>query len=404
MNPTNPAFLVKWSIGNRRRLMLAVLCCGGPLVLSTPGLAAIAMAQAPPSSVSFDPTRPEAQPPLDVDRDPIPTPDVTASPTTSTSAPVLPNLSTAEAKPGSASAPTGPSEIQKQQNGVYILHTNVDEVLLNCAVLDAKGQLVMDLNRDNFRVWEDGVPQTINSVLHLDLPVSMGILIDNSGSMRDKRGAVNDAALKLLTASNPQDEAFVVNFSDRAYLDQGLTTDRVALNRGISRFDSAGTTALYDAVAASADELAKNGKDRREVLLIVTDGADNASKLTIEEAIRRVQVLGGPVVYTIGLLYDTGKEESARARTALETLSQDTGGVAYFPNSLQDVGEIASQVAKDIREQYVVDYHSSKPFALGGYRSVRVEATGARHGQLYVRTKRGYYAEQQTSRQQQAQQ
>ncbi len=280
---------------------------------------------------------------------------------------------------------------------MYILHTNVDEVLLNCAVLDAKGRLVTDLNRSDFRVWEDGIPQTINSVQHLDLPVSMGILIDNSGSMRDKRGAVNDAAFKLLSASNPQDEAFIVNFSDHAYLDQGFTTDRVALDRGISRFDSAGTTALYDAVAASADELSKHGKDRRQVLLIVTDGADNASKLTLQEAIRRVQVLGGPVVYSVGLLFNTSKEESARTRNALETLSQETGGVAYFPDSLQDVSEIASQVAQDIREQYVVDYHSSKPFTQGGYRSVRVEAGAPHHGRLFVRTKRGYFAQPQQS-------
>ena len=143
----------------------------------------------------------------------------------------------------------------------------------------------------------------------------------------------------------------------------------MALYRGISRFDSSGTTALYDAVAASADELAKHGKDRRQALLIITDGADNASRLTLQEAIRRVQVLGGPVVYTIGLLFDTSKEESVRARNDLETLSQDTGGVAYFPSSLQDVSAIAAQVAKGIRQQYVVDYHSSKPFTLGGYRS-----------------------------------
>ena len=156
--------------------------------------------------------------------------------------------------PRRASAPNAATESAdlKKQDGVYILHANVDEVILNCAVLDAKGQPVMDLNRNNFRVWEDGVAEHVNSVQHLDLPVSMGLLIDNSGSMRDKRAAVNAAAYNLLNDSNPQDEAFVVNFSDHAYLDQRLTTDRVVLDRGISRSDSAGTTAMYDAVAASA--------------------------------------------------------------------------------------------------------------------------------------------------------
>jgi VWFA-related protein len=329
---------------------------------------------------------------LDVDRDPISSPDPITPPIPAPSANVAP-------APGAApNAPAGSADLQKH-DGVYVLHTNVDEVLLNCAVLDAKGRPVMDLNRGNFRVWEDGAPQKINSAQLLDQPVSMGILIDNSGSMRDKRTAVNDAAYHLLNASNPHDEAFVVNFSDHAYLDQRLTTDRVVLDRGISRSDSAGTTALYDAVAASADELAKHGKNRKQVLLIITDGADNASALNLRDAIRRVQGLGGPVVYTIGLLFDTERNESDRARSDLETLSQETGGVAYFPRSLQDVYSIAADVARDIREQYVVDYHSSRPFSLGGYRTVRVEAIAPGRGTLYVRTKRGYFAQQDQSKQ-----
>jgi VWFA-related protein len=221
----------------------------------------------------------------------------------------------------------------------------------------------------------------------------MGVLIDNSGSMRDKRAAVNAAALNLLSSSNPQDEAFVVNFSDRAYLDQRLTSDRVVLNRGISRADPAGTTALYDAVAASASELAKHGKNRKQVLLIITDGADNASRLRLQDAIQRVEGLGGPVVYTIGLLFDTERNESVRARNDLEALSQETGGIAYFPQALQDVYAIAGDVARDIREQYVVAYRSNRPFSQQGYRTVRVEAVGPGRDKLYVRTKRGYYAQ-----------
>ncbi|SPE24241.1 von Willebrand factor type A domain protein [Candidatus Sulfotelmatomonas gaucii] len=367
---------------------LAMLACSGPFSYSQ------AFGQQMPAASNSlnDPTRPEAQPPLDVDRDPIPSPDITVNPPASIGKASAPNAEGSAKVSGSSSVPANPNEIQKQQNGMYILHANVDEVLLNCAVIDEKGRPVMDLDRSDFRVWENGVLQTVNSVQHMDLPVSMGILIDDSGSMRDKRNAVNAAAIHLLNASNPSDEAFVVNFSDRAYLDQRLTTDRVALDRGMSHFDTTGTTALYDAVAASADELAKSGKNRREVLLIITDGADNASRLNLQEAIRRVQNLGGPVVYPIGLLFDAEKDESDKAKNALETLSEDTGGIAYFPSSLQDVYGIASQVATDIREQYVVDYHSSTPFSLGGYRSIRVEASAQHHGALFVRTKRGYYA------------
>lgn len=342
---------------------------------------------APSSPPSF--TRPEAQPPLNVDRDPIPSPD-----------PVAPPASAADSSSALPLA-TSPTDLQKQQNGVYILRTNVDEVILNCAVLDAKGQPVNGLTRENFRVWEDGVAEQVNSVQHLDLPVSMGLLIDDSGSMREKRAAVNSATYHLLTESNPKDEAFVVNFSDHAYLDQRLTTDRVVLNRGISRSDPKGTTAMYDAVAASASELSKFGKNRKQVLLIITDGADNASRLRLADAIRRVQGLGGPVVYTIGLLFDADKNEAERARGDLEALSEETGGIAYFPKSLQDVDAVAADVARDIREQYVVAYHSSRPFSMAGYRTVRVEAASGRE-KLFVRTKRGYYAqaEQEAGKQQ----
>jgi Ca-activated chloride channel homolog len=332
-----------------------------------------------PSTKIGDPTKPEVQPRLDVDRDPIPSPD--------------PDVVPPPANAASTSTPAKAGEIQKNQNGMYTLHTNVDEVLLNCTVIDDKGRTVTDLHQDAFRVWEDGVPQTINSVLHEDLPVSMGILVDNSGSMRDKRSAVNVAALRLLQASNPKDSAFIVNFSERAFLDQGFTSDLVALNRGLSRLDSHGTTAMYDAVAASADELVKHAKERKQALLIITDGADNASRLTLTEAIRRVQGLGGPVVYTIGLLFDVEKKEADQARNALESLSQETGGIAYFPRSLDELNAIAEEVARDIRNQYVVDYRSTKPAALGGYRTVRVEAAAPGRGKLTVRTKKGYFAQ-----------
>jgi VWFA-related protein len=324
-----------------------------------------------------DPTRPEIQPRLDVDRDPIPSPDAEDITPVSTAA---------------APAPGKPGEIVKRQDGIYTMHQDVDEVLLACWVVDEKGRAVPDLSRGDFRVWEDGIPQATTSFLHQDQPVSLGILVDNSGSMGDKRVAVNAAALNLLKASNPLDASFIVNFSDHAFLDQGFTSDIDKLSRGLSHYDAKGTTALYDAVAASADELANHGKLPKQVLLVITDGADNASRLDLEQAIRRVQNLGGPVVYTIGLLFDTDKAEAARARNDLEKLSQETGGIAFFPSSLQDVDAIATEVARDIREQYTIGYRSSKADSLGGFRTVRVEASAPRHGKLIVRTRRGYYA------------
>jgi VWFA-related protein len=328
-----------------------------------------------------DPTLPEIQPRLDIDHDPIPSPDSEIIAPTGETSPLV---------------SVGPDAIQKSQDGSYTMHKDVDEVLLTCAVVDEKGEPIQDLSRGDFSVWEDGVKQATTSFLHQDQPVSLGILVDNSGSMRDKRAAVNAAALNLLKASNSQDAAFIVNFSDRAILDQALTSDIAALNRGLSHFDSRGTTALYDAVAASADELVNHAKLPKQVLLVITDGADNASRLDLEQAIRRVQNLGGPVVYTIGLLFGIDKEESDRARDSLEKLSQETGGIAYFPHSLQDVDAITTEVARDIRGQYTIGYHSSNPVSRGGYRVVHVEANARKHSKMIVRTRRGYFAQKPT--------
>ena len=325
----------------------------------------------------YDPTRPEAQPNLSLDHDPILSPDPDDNLAINPAAPV------ANERAGA---------LKKGQNGVYTLHQDVDEVLLNCTVIDENGKPVLDLKQDDFRVWEDGAPQATNSFQHQDLPVSLGIVVDNSGSMRDKRSVVNSAALDLLRSSNPKDSAFIVNFSDRAFLDQGFTSDISLLNRGLAHFDSHGTTAVYDAVAASADELSKYAKEPKQALLIISDGADNASRLSLEQAIRRVQNLGGPVVYTIGLLFDAEPIEAQRARSALDMLSAETGGVAYFPHSLGDVDTIARDVARDIRNQYVVGYHSSKPSSIEGYRTIHVEVRAPRHGRLIVRTRKGYFA------------
>jgi Ca-activated chloride channel family protein len=362
-----------------RFALLSALLSVNPAFSQAPSAPAQAVPAQTQSAAEFNkPLQRETQPDLAVDRDPIPSPDVVVPTTASTNAPSIPG-------------PAG--QIQKGQNGVYTLHEDVDEVLLDLTVVDEKGRPVLDLTRSAFRVFEDAVPQATTSYVHQDQPVSMGIMIDNSGSMLDKRGAVNAAALKLLTESNPKDAAFVVNFNERAYLDQGFTVDRVALNRGLSHFDSRGTTALYDAVAASADELAHHAKQRKQVLLIVTDGADNASRLNLRDAIRRVQGLAGPVVYTIGLLYDSDRNEFQKAHDDLESLSAETGGVAYFPRSLDEVSEIASEVARDIRNQYGVGYHSSKPASLGGYREIHVEAYAPGYKHLIVRTRRGYYAQ-----------
>lgn len=324
-----------------------------------------------------NPTLPEIQPRLDVDSDPIPSPDSNDKPIMENTSPLI------HASPGT---------IQKLPDGTYTMHEDADEVLLNCVVVDQKGRFVTDLHKRNFHIWEDGALQTNRSFIHSDLPVSMGLLIDSSGSMRDKRSAIHFAALDFLKKSNPQDATFLVNFSDHAYLDQGFTSNINALDQGLAHADSRGTTAMYDAVVAAADELSRHGRLTRQVLLVITDGADNASRLDLDQAIRRVQYLGGPVVYTIGLLFDTDTKEAKRAKDALERLSKETGGIAYFPHSLSDVDGIAAEIALDIREQYIIGYHSTHPAILGGYRKIRIEASASKHGKLIARTRNGYYA------------
>lgn len=358
-------------------LLLAQLSAAS--VQSTPpsptGPAALPQAQ-PSVSTGPDYRQKESQPNLSVDRDPVLSPSPVAN----------------EPWVAQPQTPTQGQVIQKSKSNVYTLHENVNEVVLNCTVLNQKKELALGLRPANFQVWEDGVPQTIASFRYGDVPVSIGILIDNSASMQDKRDAVNQAALTLIRDSNPRDRAFVVNFSDKAYLDQGPTSNIDDLERALERYNTEGSTAIYDAVYASANELSQHAKWPKQVLLIITDGNDDASRLTLEQTIHRVEQLGGPVVYSIGLLYDAeSKEQATEARSALEQLSADTGGFAFFPHSLKDVNGIAQQIAYDIRHQYVLGYHSTKSVNQGGFREVRVIAHVNNHEKLTVRTRSGYY-------------
>jgi VWFA-related protein len=278
------------------------------------------------------------------------------------------------------------------KNGGYTYYALAQEVVLHATVVDQHSRLVTNLKQNDFTVYEDGQPQTITNFKREDIPVSIGILIDNSGSMREKRQAVNTAALDLVKSSNPEDEAFVVNFSDEAIIDADLTSDISKMQEGLQQVDSRGGTALYDAVVASADYLSKKGRKEKKVLLVVTDGEDNASTDTLEQAVRRVQDENGPAIYSIGIL---GGEREKRAKRALEQLALQTGGVAFFPKDLGEVDQIARAVARDIRSQYSIYYRPTHPQDQGGFRAVKVDAHAPGYGRLQVRTRSGYYANQQ---------
>jgi len=295
-------------------------------------------------------------------------------------------------KPGdSAQVPSGQAGVEQGENGTFTFRKKVEEVVLHATVLDQKQRLVSGLRQNDFTVFEDGRPMTITSFHQEDIPVAMGIVIDNSGSMRDKRQKVNQAAVNLVRASNPQDEVFVVNFNDESYLDQDFTSDLSRLREGLDHIESRGGTALYDAVIASADHLAKGARLDRKVLLVVTDGEDNASRESLEQCVRRLQDLNGPTVYSIGLLGDD--REAHRAKRALTALAVQTGGVAYFPKDLNEVDNITRQVAHDIRNQYTIGYKPVDPNR-AGYRKVNVEVHASGYKHLVVRTRSGYYVGQ----------
>jgi len=289
---------------------------------------------------------------------------------------------------------TAPSTTNKQQstedNGIFVIRKDVDEVMLHATVVDDRQRIVTDLDRNAFSVFEDGKAQNIISFHHEDIPVAMGIVIDNSGSMREKRAKVNQAALNLVRSSNPQDEVFVVNFNDEYYLDQDFTNDLLKLKEALEKIDAKGGTALYEAVVASADHLKRNARLERKVLFVVTDGEDNASRETLEQAVKQLQEENGPSVYAIGILGD--EEHPKRAKRALEIIAQRTGGLAFFPKTLDEVDEISRQVAHDIRNQYTIGYKPTNPKGAGGFRAIRVEAKAKGHSKLVVRTKSGYYA------------
>jgi Ca-activated chloride channel family protein len=334
------------------------------------GAVVLATAQNKPASgpASVPAQAPAQQAPLTADHDPVRSPDKETAAPSST-----------------------PGAVEKEGSG-FILRTDVEEVVLNATVLSGN-RLVQDLKKEDFQVQEDGVKQTIISFQHSDLPVSIGLVVDNSGSMLKKRPSVNKSALDLIQASNPEDEAFVVNFSDEAFIDQEFTGDVNKLRDGLGHIESRGGTALYDAVVASADKLAQDAKRPKQVLIIITDGEDNASTLNLEQTIHRVQELSGPVVYTIGLLFgdEMSHSEVRHARRALEMLSAETGGMAFFPKSIEQVDQIAAEVARDIRNQYTIGYHSTKPSTQPGFRRVEVTAQSRGEGKLTVRTRTGYF-------------
>jgi Ca-activated chloride channel homolog len=273
------------------------------------------------------------------------------------------------------------------ENGGFVFRAEAREVTLHATVVDDRNHLVNNLDKTDFTVFENDKPQKITHFHQEDFPVAIGIVIDNSGSMREKRDAVNKAAINLVRASNPDDQVFVVNFNDEYYLDQEFTGDIKKLQAALEHVEARGGTALYDAIVASADYLT-HSRLQRKAIFVVTDGEDDASQESLEQAVHKLQQENGPVVYAIGLL---GEEKSRRAKRALELVAERTGGISFFPPTLDQVDEISREIAHDIRNQYTITYAPSTPKTIAGYRTIHVDARAKPYKKLTVRTRTGYY-------------
>jgi Ca-activated chloride channel homolog len=262
-------------------------------------------------------------------------------------------------------------------------------VVLPVSVLDKAGKLVTDLQQKSFKVFENGVEQPIKVFRREDVPISLGIIVDNSGSMREKRQKVETASLDLVRASNPQDEVFIVNFNDDPYLDVPLTSDIKKMEEGIARIDSRGGTAMRDAIDSSMTYLKKEGHRQKKVLLVITDGNDNASSISLEKLVNRAQQ-NEVLVYSIGLLNEEERREARLAKRALDAISRDSGGLAFYPKGPAEVDAIALQVAHEIRNQYTIAYSPTVQEMDGSFRQIKVTVNGPGHPT--VRTRTGYYA------------
>ena len=273
----------------------------------------------------------------------------------------------------------------------FRLSVEVAFVVLHAIVTDRQGGFVHSLGGQNFEVYEDGVRQRVRLFKNEDIPVTVGLVVDHSSTMRPKLAEVSAAARTFVRSSNREDEMFVVNFNERVSL--GLppairfTNSAAELERAISGVPAGGQTALYDAIASGLEELRAGNRDRK-VLIVLSDGGDNASARSLTQVMK---LAGGSsaVIYTVAIFDD---EDPDRNPGVLKRLAATTGGEAYLPKELNEVTAICERIARDIRHQYTIGYVSSNPIRDGAYRAIRVVARGKDHDRLAVRTRAGYFA------------
>ena len=288
----------------------------------------------------------------------------------------------------------GPQQLPGQSNpkpDAYTIKVDVNMVVLHATVETHKGVLVSGLGQNDFQVYEDGAPQEIKYFTHEDIPVTVGLVIDNSGSMIPKAGEVITAALAFARSSNPQDQMFVVSFNEHVRFglsENTLFTDSAPqLQAALSRYHPDGETALYDALAAALAHLKKGNRDKK-VLIVVSDGADNASKHSLAEVMAAASK-SDTIIYALGL-YEPGDPDANPG--VLKRLARATGGTAFMPESIKEIVPLCEQVARDIRNQYTIAYVPTNSRQDGTHRVIQMKAEAPGRGRMVVRTRSGYDA------------
>ena len=274
---------------------------------------------------------------------------------------------------------------------------DTDLVNLDVTVIDQKNNPIGNLKKEDFIVYEDQVKQTIESLSREEVPVSFGMVIDTSGSMRSKLQSVSDAALLLIKEMRSDDEAFIASFKAEPELIQEFTANKLALEETIGALYTMGGTALLDAIIATADYAQEEGKRRRKALIVISDGYERNSSVKereVMEAIKEDEVQ----VYLVGFIDEgeekdlSGKPAGKQAKDLLSRIADDSGGRAYFPKDIREIPAIAAQISKDLRAQYVISYYPSNEKRDGAFRTIQVDVNNADGRKLVARARRGYYA------------
>lgn len=277
-----------------------------------------------------------------------------------------------------------------------VFRAEIGLVSLQAAVRNARGEPVVGLDRRAFTVYENGAAQTITVFRHDEVPISLGILLDNSRSMRELRPSVAAAALAALRSTRPEDEVFLVNFADKARVEIPFTSDLAALEAGVAGIGALGGTAIRDAIAIAQRYSKQHAARQRRVLLVITDGNDNASETSLERLEQQAEA-DDLAIWAVGLLHAEAAPGAERGRDALRTLTNATGGVARFVATADEAGSAARQSAGQMRHLYTIGYSPIGQSLDGSYRKLRVVAKGGER--LRVRTRGGYWARPASARQ-----